>query len=317
MDTIARFSAALSRVAILLMLPFVATAGPIADSIQVGDEVMGAFRYSLSQAPADASPLPFRGEYRFTDPNSFIRLSIGEHTFSSAVGATFIPSRPGHLSVIVTDFVAPFDQIQISGIGDEASFAPFVSFFSRQDPTLRPLGTMLVNFTLDPNALTSDALPAVIDPSAMMPVDSFPAVFGQIEGVSTQPPDEAEAAATREWVIFYEVEPRDVTIENNIVSGQFVGRVTGVEDFSELLPPNEMLDVLRQQVTGVGPGRSLQRKIENAQAYYLASDLAAACATLSAFSAQVRAQSGKSIPVATANQLLAETAALRIAIDCD
>jgi hypothetical protein len=295
----------------------VASAGPISDSIQVGDEVIGSFRYDLSQAPTDANPLLFRGEYRFTDANSFIQVSIGGHSFSSAVGATFIPSRPGHLSVLVMDRPNVFDEIQISGIGDEASFSPFLSFFSRQDPGLAPLGTILLNFFLDPTALTSDDLPTVIDPSATIRLESFPPIFGQVEGLSTQPPEEAEAEATREWAIFYEVEPGDVSIANNVVSGRFVGRVIGLEDGSQLLSPSEMFDSLLEQVTGVGPGRSLQRKIENARAYFLASDLAATCAMLGAFSAEVRAQSGKSIPSVTANKLLAETAALRLAIECD
>jgi hypothetical protein len=157
----------------------------------------------------------------------------------------------------------------------------------------------------------------VIDPSATIPFQSFPPIFGQVEGLSTQPPDEGEGAATREWAIFYEVEPRDVSIANNVVSGRFVGRVVGIEDHSELLSPSEMFDSLLEQVTGVGPGRSLQRKIENARAYFLASDLAAACAMLSAFSAEVRAQSGKSIPSVTANKLRPEAAAIQLAIACD
>lgn len=317
MNNLARVGLFLLRVAVPLTFAFVASAGPISDSIQVGDEVTGSFRYDLSQAPGDANPLLFRGEYRFTDANSFIQVTIGGHTFSSAVGATFIPSRPGHLSVLVTNRFADFDEIQIFGIGDEASFSPFLSFFSRQDPAFVPLGTILLNFHLDPAALASDALPTVIDPSAAIPFASFPPIYGQVEGLSTQQPEEAESEATREWAIFYEVEPSDVSIENNVVSGRFVGRVVGLDDFSQLLSPSEMFDSLLEQVTGVGPGRSLQRKIENARAYFLASDLPATCAMLHAFSAEVRAQSGKSIPPVTANKLSAEAAALRLAIECD
>jgi hypothetical protein len=317
MNNVARVSLFLLRVIFPLTFVGVATAGPISDSIQVGDEVTGSFRYDLSRAPADTNPFPFQGEYRFTDANSFIQVTIGGHNFSSAVGATFIPSRPGHLSVRVFDRPNAFDEIQISGIGDEASFSPFLSFLSRQEPGLVPLGTILLNIFLDPFALMSDDLPTVIDPSAAIRYESFPAIFGQVEGLSTQPPQEAESEATREWAIFYEVEPSDVSIANNVVSGRFVGRVVEVADFTQLLSPSAMFDALLEQVTGVGPGRSLQRKIESARAYFLASDLAATCATLHAFSAQVRAQSGKSIPSVTANKLSAETSALRLAIDCD
>jgi hypothetical protein len=317
MNIIARVSFFLLHVTVPLTFALVASAGPISDSVRVGDEVTGSFLYNLSQAPADTNPLPFSGTYLFTDAKSFIRVSIGGHRFSSAVGATFIPSRPGHLSVLVTDRPNGFDEIQIFGIGNEASFSPFLSFFSRQDPAFVPLGSILLNLILDPSTLTSANLPTVIDPSAAIPFQSFPPIFGQVEGLSTQPPDEAEAAATREWAIFYEVEPRDVSIANNVVSGRFVGRVVGLDDFTQLLSPSEMFDSLLEQVTGIGPGRSLQRKIKNARAYFLASDLAAACPMLRAFSAEVRAQSGKSIPRVTANKLSAESAALRLAIECD
>lgn len=317
MNKVARVSCFLLRVTVPLTFSLVASAGPISDSIQIGDEVTGSFRYDLSQAPPDTNPLLFAGEYRFTDANSFIQVTIGGHSFSSAVGATFIPSRPGHLSVLVVNRPNAFDEIQISGIGDEASFSPFLSFFSRQDPGFAPLGNILLNFILDPSALTSDDLPTVIDPAATIPFQSFPPIFGQVEGLSTQTPEEAAAEATREWAIFYEVEPGDVSIANNVVSGRFVGRVVGLDDFSQLLPPSAMFDSLLEQVTGVGPGRSLQRKIENARAYFLASDLTATCAMLRAFSAEVRAQSGKSIPIVTANKLSGEAAALRLAIECD
>lgn len=317
MNNIARVSFFLWRVTVPLTFSLAAFAGPISDSIQVGDVVTGSFRYDLSHAPSDTNFAPFAGQYRFTDANSFIQVTIGGHSFSSAVGATFIPSRPGHLSVLVFDRPNAFDEIQIFGIGDEASFSPFLSFFSRQEPGLEPRGTILLNFFLDPSTLTSDALPTVIDPSAAIPFESFPAIFGQVEGLSTQPPEEAESAATREWAIFYEVEPSDVSIANNVVSGRFVGRVTGLDDFSQLIPPSDMFDSLLEQVTGVGPGRSLQRKIENARAYFLASDLVASCTMLHAFSAEVRAQSGRSIPSGTANKLLGEAAALGLAIECD
>jgi hypothetical protein len=108
-----------------------------------------------------------------------------------------------------------------------------------------------------------------------------------------------------------------VSIANNVVSGSFVGRVTLIEDSSETLSPDEMFNSLQHQVADLGPGRSLQDKIEHARAQYLASDLTSACAMLGAFSAEVRAQSGKSIPSVTANKLFPEAAALRLAIGCD
>jgi hypothetical protein len=190
MNTPTRVSFFLLHLAVLLGCSLIATASPISDNIQVGDTVTGSFRYDLSESPPDVNFLPFLGEYHFTSENSFIEVSIDGHTFSSAVGTQRDPSTPGHLLVQVVDLPTQFDRIQIVGFGDEAAFVPFLSFFSRQNPDLAPLGSIALNFNFPPSYLTSDSLPTVIDPTAMVGTQLLPPVFGGVEAVSLQTPSE-------------------------------------------------------------------------------------------------------------------------------
>lgn len=69
-----------------------------------------------------------------------------------------------------------------------------------------------------------------------------------------------------------------------------------------------------------GPGtiaaRSLAAKVAQAQTYYAAGDLPAACATLADFIREVSAQRGKKIATATADTLIADARAIRGALGC-
>jgi hypothetical protein len=69
-------------------------------------------------------------------------------------------------------------------------------------------------------------------------------------------------------------------------------------------------------VVGVGPGRSLAAKVAQAQSYYAAGDVAAACTMLTDFVNEVRAQRGKKIPAATADALIADARAIMSAMGC-
>ena len=73
---------------------------------------------------------------------------------------------------------------------------------------------------------------------------------------------------------------------------------------------------LLDDVTGVGPGKSLAQKVRIATAYYEADDKQATCAMLKAFNNQVKAQSGKKVSVDLARQLMAEARAISGAIRC-
>ena len=68
----------------------------------------------------------------------------------------------------------------------------------------------------------------------------------------------------------------------------------------------EQLADLYKAVQGIGPGTSLSDKVALVQSYLASGDVADACGTLRAFVNQVKAQSGKSIPTDTAQQLIAD-----------
>jgi len=78
----------------------------------------------------------------------------------------------------------------------------------------------------------------------------------------------------------------------------------------------EQLADLAQAVLDVGPGTSLAAKVKQAQTYLAQHDVANACATLDTFIAQVRAQSGKSIPAATASALVADATRIKAVLGC-
>ncbi len=78
----------------------------------------------------------------------------------------------------------------------------------------------------------------------------------------------------------------------------------------------EQLADLAQAVAGVGPGTSLADKVRQAQASLSAHDVADACATIDKFIAQVRAQSGKSIPAGTATHLIADATRIKSVLAC-
>ncbi len=73
---------------------------------------------------------------------------------------------------------------------------------------------------------------------------------------------------------------------------------------------------LYQAVQGVGPGNGLSDKVAQAQAYLASGDIPDACATLGAFIHEVSAQSGKSIPPATADALIADARQIQAVLAC-
>jgi hypothetical protein len=83
-----------------------------------------------------------------------------------------------------------------------------------------------------------------------------------------------------------------------------------------VVDPAVLLQELADDVVGVGPGQSLYRKVELAQAYLAANDIPATCAMLMDFINEVGAQRDKKIPAASADQLIADAQAIMTEIGC-
>ena len=82
--------------------------------------------------------------------------------------------------------------------------------------------------------------------------------------------------------------------------------------------PATLLEELGSDVSGLGPGKSLANKVELAQVYHAANDIQAACAVLTGFVAEVRAQRGKKeVTAALADQWIADAQAIMEAIGCN
>ena len=77
----------------------------------------------------------------------------------------------------------------------------------------------------------------------------------------------------------------------------------------------EVLDLLAA-VRGVGPGTSLEAKVKQIQAAIAAGSKADACSQLVALENQIRAQTGKTIPPATAAALLREAGRVAASLGC-
>ena len=78
----------------------------------------------------------------------------------------------------------------------------------------------------------------------------------------------------------------------------------------------EQLTDLVSAVQGVGPGRSLANTIQRAQAALATNDVPEACSILQAFTNEVKAQSGKSIPAGAATALIADATRIRAVLNC-
>jgi len=78
-----------------------------------------------------------------------------------------------------------------------------------------------------------------------------------------------------------------------------------------------LLQQLRADVTGVGPGKSLANKVSRAQTNYARADIEATCGVLRGFKNQVRAQSGKKLTGTQAAGFRSDASAIMEAIGCN
>jgi hypothetical protein len=99
----------------------------------------------------------------------------------------------------------------------------------------------------------------------------------------------------------------DADDSNSPVNASFMVTVKGASA--------QLVD-LSQAVQGVGPGTSLGDKVQSAQSYLASGDVADTCSTLTAFINEVKAQSGKNIPVAQASQLIADAQRIQAVLAC-
>jgi hypothetical protein len=100
-------------------------------------------------------------------------------------------------------------------------------------------------------------------------------------------------------------------------SGLATGTVTSNCAIAVSPPPvSQKLTALLQEVTGVGPGRSLADKVTAAQAYYAAADTQATCAMLTGLVNEVRAQNGKKISQQLDAKIITDTQTIESAIGC-
>jgi hypothetical protein len=97
-----------------------------------------------------------------------------------------------------------------------------------------------------------------------------------------------------------------------------VGTITSNCTITVSPPPvRQQLAALLTEVTGVGPGKSLENKVALAQMDYAAKDVQATCAMLTAFVNEVHAQAGRKISPQLDAKLIADAQAIEAAIGCN
>jgi probable HAF family extracellular repeat protein len=108
--------------------------------------------------------------------------------------------------------------------------------------------------------------------------------------------------------------------------GQVIGRYT-VSDSADTempvktrgfiaTPVASLFESLIDSVAGIGPGKSLQNKLEKALAQYLAHDQKGTCSSLNGFVHEVNAQDGKKIEPSMAAQLIRQAGSISSVIGC-
>jgi probable HAF family extracellular repeat protein len=108
---------------------------------------------------------------------------------------------------------------------------------------------------------------------------------------------------------------------NNV--GQVMGRyyptnANGQVVFRSFLatPILNLFSALLHDVTGVGPGKSFQDTVTQAQNAYVAQSKTATCSALSSLQKEITAQTGKKVPPSAAAPLQAQVTAIRTTLGC-
>ena len=108
----------------------------------------------------------------------------------------------------------------------------------------------------------------------------------------------------------------ELTCKVTVTYTLFTATVAATSEALDVVGPAGQIADLADSVVGVGPGGSLHAKLQDAGSALAANDTGGACSILRAFLNQVAAQSGKSIPTATAASLTADATRIRSLLGC-
>jgi len=150
-----------------------------------------------------------------------------------------------------------------------------------------------VDATSPAGAVVTYAVPAATDRDDPAP-----------PSVSCSPPPGAIFRIGHTAVICTATDPDD---SNSPQSSEFTVTVLGAA---------AQLARLARAVKGIGPGTSLADKVAQARSQLASGHVADACRTLGTFVTEVKAQSGKTIPSATAKKLIADARRIRAVLAC-
>jgi hypothetical protein len=98
------------------------------------------------------------------DSTAHLVIGVGSLEFSSNPAVAFPGFQEGLVGE-VTDELDDLhrDRVVFDAAGDETTFAPFLTGFARQKPSLQPRGLIQLGFDFPFTQLSSDAFPTSID----------------------------------------------------------------------------------------------------------------------------------------------------------
>lgn len=169
----------------------------------------------------------------------------------------------------------------------------FQSSVSDNDLHINSHAPVTVDATGPAGAAVTYVVPAATDPDDPTPPP-----------VSCSPPPGARFHIGHTVVTCTATDPDD---SNSPQSSKFTVTVLGA--------PGQLAELARA-VKGIGPDASLAAKVAQARSDLASGDVASACGMLTAFIAEVKAQSGNTIPPGTAKKLIADAQRIRAVLAC-
>jgi HYR domain len=284
-----------------------------ASSNWAGGAYAGRVYFSLgANAVTITLPSPSSAVYLYAAPNQSGPLEM-EATATAQSGAT-VSSGPISVPENPTGDALPSGQyFGFYGTGGDTVQSITVSMVSSVVYNGLAVGDFALAGAASDDDLALSGVPSDMSVDATGP-DGAPVTYAAPTAVDEDTPATASVSCSPSSGSTFAIGVTTVTCTatdaddlNSPVSQSFTVTVKGAA---------QQLSDLASAVRGVGPGASLAHKVAAAEAALAKGEKRKACRSLEAFRDEVRAQAGKTIPVAEARELIADARRIEAVIGC-